>query len=73
MFDRADIKMHIHAAPIYNRCITSVYALSDFDSTIMLGGCRHIHLSASQQFFQRLSAYTIQKRTATTVADHILH
>ena len=33
MTDRADIKMHIHAAPIYNRCIISAYALSDSDAS----------------------------------------
>lgn len=73
MPDRAVSNISISIAPFYKRRISSVYALSDFDSTIMLSGCRHIHLSASQQFFQRLSVYTIQKRTATTVADHILH
>ena len=36
MPDRAANKLHITAAPIYNSRISSAYALSDFDSTIVL-------------------------------------
>ena len=45
MPNRAVIQIHIFAAPIYNRCIISAYALSDFDSTIMLCEHRQMHLT----------------------------
>ncbi len=43
--DRAAIKLHINAAPIYNRRISSAYALSDFDSTIVLDGWKLLYIS----------------------------
>ena len=45
MPDRAAIKLHINAAPIYNRRISSAYALSDFDSTIVLDGWKLLYIS----------------------------
>ena len=44
MPDRATIKLHITAAPLYKRRISSAYALSDFDSTITLGERGQLHL-----------------------------
>ena len=49
MPDRAAIKLHITAAPFYKRRITSAYALSDSDSTIVLCERSQMHLTDGRQ------------------------
>jgi hypothetical protein len=49
MTDRAAPIIPISIAPFYKGRISSAYALSDFDSTIMLCEHRQMHLTNKQQ------------------------